>query len=92
MAKAPTTAPKNPAVAADIQAMTFEQALAALDEIVRRLESGSVSLEESIAIYARGTQLKRFCELKLKAAESQVEKIVAGSDGQPAGLAPIDGD
>ena len=68
----------------DIAAMSFEAALKALDEIVARLESGRVDLEESIALYGRGALLKRHCESKLKAAEEKIEKIVVGADGQPA--------
>ncbi len=62
-------------IPADIRAMTFEKALENLEEIVRRLEGGEVSLEESITTYARGTQLKRHCEAKLEAAREQVERI-----------------
>jgi exodeoxyribonuclease VII small subunit len=92
MAK-PAASPPSPAagdeIPADISAMSFEQALAALEEIVRRLETGQVDLEESIAIYARGTQLKRHCEAKLRAAEARIEKIVVGPGGS-VGLAPAD--
>ena len=70
------------AIPADIAAMSFEAALKALDEIVARLESGRVDLEESIALYGRGALLKRHCETKLKAAEEKIEKIVVGADGQ----------
>ncbi|MBM3506985.1 MAG: exodeoxyribonuclease VII small subunit [Alphaproteobacteria bacterium] len=80
MAREPTPASSTEAkggeeVPADIRSMTFERALADLEEIVRRLESGEVSLEESIATYTRGTQLKRHCEAKLEAAREQVERI-----------------
>ena len=70
------------AIPADIAAMSFEAALKALDEIVGKLESGRVDLEESIALYGRGALLKRHCETKLKAAEEKIEKIVVGADGQ----------
>ena len=70
------------AIPADIAAMSFEAALKALDEIVAKLESGRVDLEESIALYGRGALLKRHCESKLKAAEEKIEKIVIGPDGQ----------
>ncbi|MFC3676217.1 exodeoxyribonuclease VII small subunit [Ferrovibrio xuzhouensis] len=72
------------AIPADIAAMSFEAALKALDEIVSKLESGRVDLEESIALYGRGALLRRHCEAKLKAAEEKIEKIVVGADGQPA--------
>ena len=78
-------AARDEPVPSDIQAMSFEQALKALDQIVQRLETGNVELEESIAIYTRGTQLKRHCELKLKTASEKVEKIVVGPDGAAAG-------
>lgn len=68
-------------IPADIAALNFEQALAELDKIVAQLESGKVDLEQSISIYTRGTQLKRHCEAKLKAAQERVEKIVVGADG-----------
>ncbi|WP_439814906.1 exodeoxyribonuclease VII small subunit [Zavarzinia sp. CC-PAN008] len=66
---------------ADIAAMSFEQALKALEDIVRRLEEGKVELEESIEIYGRGVHLKRHCEAKLETARTRVERIVLGTDG-----------
>tara|TARA_B100000686_G_scaffold305461_1_gene343918 strand:+ start:388 stop:651 length:264 start_codon:yes stop_codon:yes gene_type:complete len=72
-----------------IQAMSFEEALEALEEIVQRLDSGQVSLEESIDIYTRGTHLKRHCEAKLRSAKERVDKIVVGSDGA-IGVEPED--
>lgn len=76
-------------IPADIKAMSFEQALAELESIVKKLEGGRVDLEESIAVYTRGTQLKRHCEARLRAAEERVEKIVIGPDGTPK-AAPAD--
>ncbi|MCB2091231.1 MAG: exodeoxyribonuclease VII small subunit [Alphaproteobacteria bacterium] len=61
--------------------MKFEEALSALEDIVRSLESGEVSLEQSIEIYTRGTQLKAHCEEKLKDATARIEKITKSSDG-----------
>ncbi|MCP5381513.1 MAG: exodeoxyribonuclease VII small subunit [Kordiimonadaceae bacterium] len=61
--------------------MKFEEALSALEDIVRSLESGEVSLEQSIEIYTRGTQLKAHCEDKLKDATARIEKITKSSDG-----------
>ncbi|WP_430397405.1 exodeoxyribonuclease VII small subunit [Ferrovibrio sp.] len=75
------TAENQPEIPADIQAMSFEAALKALDEIVSRLESGRVELEESIALYGRGALLRRHCETKLRAAEEKIEKIVVAGDG-----------
>jgi exodeoxyribonuclease VII small subunit len=74
---------------ADIAKLTFEQALKQLEEIVQRLEKGQVDLEDSIAIYERGTALKAHCEAKLRDAEARIEKIVIGRDGAPATV-PLD--
>ena len=76
----------------DIVALPFERALAELEDIVTRLERGSVALEESIAIYARGEALKKHCDGLLRNAEMRIEKITLGSDGQPSGTEPFDAD
>ncbi len=73
-----------------IAEMTFEQALAALEQVVSQLEGGQVPLEQSIALYERGDALKKHCEAKLGEAELKVEKIVAGGDGDAPGTAPFD--
>ena len=64
-----------------IAEMSFEEALAALEDVVRNLEGGQVPLEQSIDLYERGEALRKHCEDRLKAAELRVEKIV-GQDGQ----------
>jgi exodeoxyribonuclease VII small subunit len=66
---------------ADIAEMSFEDALAELEGIVRRLESGQVKLDEAIQSYERGAQLKRHCEKKLNEAQQRVDRIVIGPDG-----------
>ena len=66
---------------ADIAAMSFEDALAELEQIVRRLEAGQVRLDEAIQSYERGAQLKQHCEQQLNAAQQRVERIVIGADG-----------
>ncbi|MFM2356315.1 MAG: hypothetical protein RLZZ528_2051 [Pseudomonadota bacterium] len=75
----------------DIAAMTFEEAMKALEDVVRQLESGSVELEKSIALYERGAALKAHCEAKLKAAEEKVAKITLDANGQPAGTTAVEG-
>jgi exodeoxyribonuclease VII small subunit len=67
--------------AADIDGLTFEQALAELERIVGQLESGQAPLEASIELYERGARLKAHCERRLEAARLRVEKIVVGSGG-----------
>ena len=77
---------------ADIKEMTFERALKELEGIVTRLERGDVELEESIAIYERGEQLRDHCERLLRQAEAKVEKLTLASDGTPKGSEPLDPD
>ena len=66
---------------ADIATMSFEDALAELEQIVRRLEAGQVKLDDAIQCYERGAQLKRHCEQKLNEAQQRVDRIVVGADG-----------
>jgi exodeoxyribonuclease VII small subunit len=61
--------------------LSFEEALRELEAVVSRLESGDVALEESIALYARGAELRAHCDAKLKAAEARVAEITQGPDG-----------
>jgi exodeoxyribonuclease VII small subunit len=75
-----------------IDQMSFEAALAELEQIVRTLEQGSAPLDQSIELYQRGDQLKRHCEARLKAAQERIEQISLGPDGQPAGTVPFDVD
>ena len=74
----------EPAPPAEIAALSFEDALNELEQIVRRLETGSAKLDEAIGAYERGALLKRHCEAKLREAQSRVEKIVIGADGTVA--------
>ena len=74
----------------DIEQMSFEAALAELEQIVRSLEQGQSPLDESIELYQRGDRLKRHCEARLKDAQARIDQIAFGSDGKPAGLKPFD--
>lgn len=71
--------------------MSFEDAMAALEQVVSKLESGDVPLEQSIALYERGAKLKARCEAELKRAEEKVAKITLNAEGQPSGTAPVEG-
>ena len=71
---------------------SFEDALKALEEIVRKLESGEASLDESIALYEQGHALRALCQSRLDAAQARIEQIVLGADGAPAGTRPFDAD
>ena len=66
----------------DIATLSFESALAELEGIVGKLESGNAPLEESISLYERGAALKGHCEAKLKSAQEKIEKIVVSETGQ----------
>lgn len=66
---------------ADIETLTFEQALAELEGIVKALESGQGALEASVSAYQRGAALRAHCERKLAEAEQKVQAIVEGPSG-----------
>lgn len=70
--------------------LSFEAALKRLEEIVRKLESGEASLDESIQLYGEGDRLRQQCESRLAAAKERIERIQFGRDGAPAGTAPFD--
>jgi exodeoxyribonuclease VII small subunit len=74
----------------DVNKLTFEKALAELEQIVQKLERGDVPLEESVTIYERGEALKRRCEELLRQAEARVEKITLDATGKPKGTEPLD--
>ena len=78
-------------MAEDLTALSFEDALKRLENIVQRLESGDESLDSSITLYTEGDALKTQCERRLKDAQARIEKISLGSDGAPIGTQPFDG-
>ena len=63
---------------ASVEELTFEQALDQLDQLVRRMESGELGLDESIAAYRRGAELARYCQGKLADAEQQIQRLDEG--------------
>ncbi len=72
-----------------VAAMSFEDALAELEKIVKALEGGQQKLEDAIAAYERGAKLRQHCEAKLAEAEQRVQAIVAAADGSLS-LRPAD--
>ncbi len=72
------------------QELDFEQALAELEALVERLESGEQGLEQDLKDFERGIALARQCESRLKAAEQVVQKLV-GEPGEEA-LQPFEKD
>ncbi len=73
-----------------IAELSFEEALAALEDVVRSLEGGQVPLEQSIDLYERGEALRKHCDDRLKAAELRVEKIVT-ADGKATATEALEG-
>ena len=67
--------------AADIEKLSFEEALGELEKIVRGLEGGASDLKSSIDSYERGMALKAYCDARLKEAQSRIEKITI-TDGK----------
>jgi exodeoxyribonuclease VII small subunit len=63
-----------------IENMTFEDALAELKEIVKRIDNGEESLESSISSFEKGILLKEHCEKKLQSARLKIEKITKLAD------------
>ena len=62
--------------------LSYEQARADLEEIVRRLEAGGVPLEESLALWERGEELARICQSRLEGARRRLER--EGEPEQPS--------
>ena len=56
--------------------LTFEAALARLEEIVTQLETGEVALEEAMTLYEEGVRLSALCQAKLTAAEQKMDEIL----------------
>lgn len=66
--------------------LTFERALEELEKIVARMETGELSLEQSLATHKRGLELARYCQQRLEAAQQQV-KVLEGDVLKPLALA-----
>ena len=78
--------------APEIASLSFEDALRSLEDVVRRLESGEVPLDQSIELYERGEALRAHCQARLDAAQARIEKIVAGPNGRASHSVPFDSD
>ena len=65
--------------AADTPPVTFEDALRRLDEVVARLESGEVGLEEAVALFEQGQGYLAACRERLSAAQRRIEELTAES-------------
>lgn len=65
----------------NFEKLSFEDALAQLENIVRELEAGKIKLDDAVEAYEKATALKKFCEDKLKSAQLKIEKINVATDG-----------
>ncbi|MGY3438328.1 MULTISPECIES: exodeoxyribonuclease VII small subunit [unclassified Marinovum] len=74
-----------------VEKLTFEEAMAELEQVVGKLERGDVALDDSIKLYERGAALKKRCEKKLKEAEEKVHAITTDGAGNPTGTTPVEG-
>ena len=68
---------------------TFEENFARLEEIIKELEKGDVSLEESLSLFEEGVQLVRRCSRQLEAAEARIAQLVVNEAGEPS-IVPFD--
>jgi len=73
-----------------IAEMSFEEAMAALEQVVGALERGDVALEASISLYERGAALKAHCAGKLREAEEKVN-LIRAAEGRAVGTTPVEG-
>lgn len=73
-----------------IEDMSFEEAMAELEQVVSQLEGGQAPLDQSISLYERGELLRKHCDGRLKDAELRVQKIIQGADGEAKGAEPFD--
>ena len=62
--------------------LTFEAASARLEEIVKMLEKGNLSLDESLSLYEEGVGLVRFCNGALESAERKIKVLAKGENGE----------
>ncbi len=73
----------------EAQGKTFEASLEALEQIVRELERGDLSLERSLELFERGIKLSRECQERLSQAERRIEVLLRDNQGRPI-VAPFD--
>ncbi|MBQ4617003.1 MAG: exodeoxyribonuclease VII small subunit [Clostridia bacterium] len=66
--------------------LTFEQAMARLEQIVATLESGRCTLDDSLRLFEEGAKLTTFCQTALKTAEQKIVKLTAAEQGEASEL------
>ncbi len=65
----------------DISHLSFEESMRELENIVRSLEEGRLTLDQAMKAYERGVSLKKICEMKLREARTKIEKITLTPEG-----------
>jgi exodeoxyribonuclease VII small subunit len=68
----------------DTSIKDFEAAIAELESVVKKLEEGELSLEQSLALYERGVTLSKFCHARLEDAERRIELLNERGQLKPA--------
>ena len=76
----------------DTSIKDFEAALSELDALVKKLEEGDLSLEQSLALYERGVQLSRFCHARLEEAERRIEILTDRGELKAAPVSLVNDD
>ncbi len=76
----------------EINDLSFEEAMAELESVVRQLEGGKIKLEEAVSVYERGILLKKHCEEKLKQAKSKIDKLIIEDNNTIVGREDFDGE
>ena len=71
--------------------MTFEEAMATLEALVKKMEDGGLSLDETLASYEEAMALVRYCNTRIEDAEQRIRLLVTGEDGSVTDR-PFDGD
>ena len=66
----------------DQEKKKFEEAVEDLEKVVERLESGELSLEDSLAAFEEGVKLVKFCNEKLNEVEKKIELLVKDKEGK----------
>lgn len=72
-----------------VEELSFEDALKELEGIVHQLETGDATLDQSIALYERGNQLRARCADRLDRAQARIETIRLDAEGKVASVAPF---
>ncbi len=66
----------------DLAKLSFEEAMAKLEEIIQKMDSSEVKLEDAVSLYEEGVKLKKICEEKLQSAKMKIEKITLSPNGK----------